>query len=166
MCSGQAELWDWTTSILKAQVRAGCPCHSAGLGWAARRLAGQPSMTPLPALSLCTARRPAPRDHAPALLLRPGQAEVWHHALGAPAWGQHRCHHALSQPDPGKALRATPAHGCICTHPGPCMRPPQGSRGGCMLPGTNGCFRGVSLLSAVCVCTVLVTMAALRVWTL
>lgn len=32
-----------------------------------------------------------------------------------------------------------------------------------MLPSTNGCFGGVSLLSAVCVCTALVTVAALRV---
>lgn len=46
MCSGQAELWDWTTSILKAQVGAGWPRHPAGLGWDRRGLAGQLSMTP------------------------------------------------------------------------------------------------------------------------
>ena len=40
VCSGQAELWDWTTSILKAQVGAGWPCHPAGLGWDGGGLAG------------------------------------------------------------------------------------------------------------------------------
>lgn len=50
VCSGQAELWDWTTSILKAQVSAGWSCHPDGQGW------GWPGVTPVPTLSLCTAR--------------------------------------------------------------------------------------------------------------
>lgn len=138
------------------------------LGWAGRGLAWQPGMTPpVPALSLCTARRPAPCDHAPALLLRPRQAEVRHHAAGATARGQHRRHHALRQPDPGKAPAATPAHGCSCTHPGPCTRP-QATRPGARRGVRNAWRRwmllgGVPVLGGVCVLrAVLVSVAALR----
>lgn len=85
-------------------------------GWVGRGPATQPGVTPPSWLS---ARRPAPRHHAPALLLRPRQAEIRHHAPGAPARGQHRRHHALRQPDPGKTPAPTRPSGA----PAPTQEP-------------------------------------------
>ncbi|NXB72916.1 ARAP3 protein, partial [Donacobius atricapilla] len=65
VCSGQAELWDWTSSILKAQVSAGWSCHPAGQGW------GWQGMTPVPTCP-CACRA----DLRPVVLRRRSSSDL------------------------------------------------------------------------------------------